>query len=418
VKKYFLLIGFLFLFQSVGICAEKVTNLPANHWAYPYMLSAASYEVDGWWLKYADKDVTRLNLAQMLSGYLDFLEKNALISKEVKVLSATIKDVPQKSESFPAVVRTAFQYRVLPCYRGGYFMPERSVPVGQFAIILAKAAKLNPSIEADDAELVEAIKTRVLDNVPAGAFKLNVPVKRYEVVVALIKTTSFIKTWPQYAKEHKAAAKNTAFLDHKPQVRVGPLVGQLQEQSAIANSNVTYGGKIIYDNPLEAGRSLEFIGEGSFYDVSYLMPSGGLLRAQDTRENKLDAQVNYKSPLAPDFWGGNLASVFGVRGLVLRNDIAAGSSLWGLRGGLEYAAALSDATTSKVGAGVTAKLLGENSSSTLGGMTSVLDFGAEIAHRISKDVLLSLNYDSDALVFNQQNVRYFNTLMINSAWEF
>jgi len=55
---------------------------------------------------------------------------------------------------------------------------------------------------------------------------------------------------------------------------------------------------------------------------------------------------------------------------------------------------------------------------SLGAMTSILDFGAEVAYRFSKDQLVSLNYDSDALVFNQQNVRYFNTLMINSAWEF
>lgn len=422
MKKIIFFVGFLLLLRSAGFCAEKITNLPAKHWAYPYMLQAASYEVSGWWMNYADKDATRLNVAQIMSGYLDYLAKNALISKEAAATTVAVKDVPQKSESFPAVTRTAFEYKVLPCYRGGYFMPERSVPVGQFAIILAKVVKLNPSIEADDAELVEAIKIRVLDNVPAGAFKLNAPVKRYEVVVALIKTTDFIKNWSQYAKEQKLEAKpkakTAAFSsDQKPQVRVGGLVGQLQEQSAISNSNVTYGGKIIYDNPLDAGRTLELIGEGSFYDVSYLMPGGGLLRAQDTRENKIDTQLNYKSPLTSDLWGGNLASVFGLRGLLLRNDISS-SSLWGLRGGLEYAANLSEGATGKLNAGMTAKLLGENGTSSLGGMTSILDLGAEIAYRFSKDQLISLNYDSDALVFNQQNVRYFNTLMINSAWEF
>lgn len=414
---------------TAGLGAAKVTNLAEKHWAYPYLLKAASYEVDGWWLEFADKDATRLNLAQILAKYLGYLEKKNLINREAAVKEAMVKDITPKSENYPAVVSVAYQYKIMPCYKGGFFAPEGGVPLGQFAIVLAKLTALNKTIDVDETELVQAVKNKIMDDIPADAFRQNRPVKRYEVIAALVKTEDFIRDWPRYAKENNLAPKKqaapvvpetetTVVVKPKSQIRLGGSFGGLYERSALVNQGITYGGKIVYDNQLDASRAIELIGAGSLYDISYLVPSSGImLKSQETRESLIDAQLNYKNALVNGFWGGKVASVFGLRGLFLKNDVAADSSLLGLRGGIEYTTALSDATAGRVGAGVTARLSGVNGASALGGLTSALDFGAEIAHHFSKDVIISLNYETDALIFNQQNVRYFNSLLVKSGWE-
>ncbi|MBU0502384.1 MAG: hypothetical protein KJ811_03950 [Candidatus Margulisbacteria bacterium] len=216
-------------------------------------------------------------------------------------------------------------------------------------------------------------------------------------------------------EEPKEEAKPAG--EKRSQIMLGGLVGYVYENGPATNLNSLAGGKVIFERASVDGRKhLEVIGKGAAYSINYLIPSvGSSVREQELEESSFDAQVNYKDLYSEGFLGGDVFSSVGVRGIFLNNQ-SAGDSLLGLRGGVEYIREVSQKLKGKLDFGLTAKVLGGQGQSILGALTSALDFGLEIAYDYSPDKMLSLNYESDALVFNQENVRYFNSLTVKNGW--
>lgn len=406
--KYCLILVLFFCLQNNGICVQKKIIIPDTGWYSPYLARAASLEITGWWIKYPDKETTRLNLAEIMSKYLSYLEKENLIVKKSPGLELSFADVPLNAPFYSDVRKVVYQYRVMECSDSKKFMGEIKVPINQFAIILAKVTVMDPDIGMNQAEAVRFLKRKAMDNFSDRAFKENRPIKRYEVIAALVKVADYLKTQRDLATKKKGDDGRQVNL--KNEVSFGGLMGHLYEQSSSSNSNYAYGGQVSYEN-----RFFEVVGSGISYNTRYLIPNPGTLRDEETAENKLDAMVNYKNLLLPNFVGGNLISALGFRGILLRNDLSNNNFL-GLRGGIEYSREFNDKLGGRLTAGLAGKVLGDSGPSVLGALSSAMDYGAEVTYVLFPGSVVSLNYDGDALFFNQSYARYFNSIVLKNGW--
>ncbi|OGC03151.1 hypothetical protein A2276_07050 [candidate division WOR-1 bacterium RIFOXYA12_FULL_43_27] len=395
--------------QNIAFCAQKKAIQP-DAWYSPYLTRAASLEIGGWWMQYADKETTRLNLAEIMSKYLSYLEKENLIARKSPGMDIRFSDVPLNAPFYSDVRKVVYQYKIMECTESKDFMGEIKVTINQFAVVLARAIAMDPDLPMNQAEAVKFVKRKAMDNFSDRAFKENRPVKRYEVMAALVKTAEYLKQQRVLAVKKKEKEPATA-AKLKNEVSLGGMMGHLYEQSSSSNSNYTYGGELAYSN-----RLVEVVGSGISYNARYLIPNPGAIRDEETTENKLDAMVNYKNPLLSDLAGGSLFSALGFRGILLRNDLSNNTFL-GLRGGLEYLRDFSDKLGGKVTAGLAGKVVGDAGPSILGALSSAMDYGAEISYSLSPDSTVSLDYEGDALFFNQSYARYFNSLVLKSGWK-
>ncbi len=409
---------FLLGFFLVQMSLANEIKVPEDNWVYPYLTQAASYELTCPWFNQATKEASRLDIAQILSKYLVYMEKQGLIAKKPDVPNEEFGDVPDNSPMYLSVKRVVSQYGLLQTSRSNELYKGEKMPIGEFAVVLSKSIALNDYIKMDKAELTRTVKRQIMDNFSDIAFKENAYIRRQEVIAAVVKSVDFVREQQRLVLEQKELEKKeAAHLGEFPnQILLGGMFGQVQEKASSTNSSVLLGGELIFEKLLAPQASFKFLGSGSAYEMQYLIPSSLRTAQQVTvKETKYDAQFNYKNLLSQNFMRGNISSVFGFRSLFLKNGVS-DSSLLGLRGGLEYASKVMQKVEAKIECAMTAKLYSEVGSSVIGAPTSLFDYGIGAIYSFSPDSFLSLNYEGDALVFNQAHVRYSNLITLKSGW--
>ena len=413
-------VGFVILILSLIMFCNAAGAV--EHWSAPYLARAASCGVDGWWLKYADKEATRLNLAQILSHYLNFLEKEGFVYGQQAKPKLEIKDVGAAAANYEEIIKVTAVYPLLTLSKDGLFQKTAKVKGEEFERILAKLLALNPKLDLANEKTALLVKEKLLPS----DFKQAEEVKRYQVVAALVKMTDFFKEKrkPATIAKLEEAVPGLGSADEKDeqekrsQISVGGILGYVHDDKMAVNFNALAGGKFMFERAsLDKRKHLEVVGLGSYYSMVYLVPSSGSpgVRAQSVSENRVDAMVNYKDLYTDEFFDGRFFSSLGLRAIYL-NNASSGTSLWGLRGGLEYLRELSDKMKAKLDFGLTAKMLGQSGHSIFGSLTSAMDYSLKVAYSYAPNTVLSLNYQGDAFVFNQENIRYFNSVTVENGW--
>ncbi|KAF0134854.1 MAG: hypothetical protein FD145_422 [Candidatus Saganbacteria bacterium] len=389
------------------------TDIPKDHWAYKSLNQAASFEITCPWFENAAKEATRLNIAEIFSKYIKYLDKSGLINPKPAAIDEEYADIPEDSPYLGSIKRVVSQYKIMQTSSGNEFNIDLNMPIGQFAISLSKILSLSKDLNIDRAELVRITKRQFMSNFPDSAYKRNNSIKRYEVVAALVKAVEYLKEKKQALKTEEIVAPSNL----KDNISFGGMMGHIYEKSSSTSSLSMFGGKMAYEHPFAKDSAVEVAGLGCTYDlqsITPMFPAG--VKTQTVKESMLDAQVSYKNAIPFYVGGGKLSSLVGVRSFWLANE-AAKSSLLGLRGGLEYLTKIQEKLDGKIRLGVTAKILGEQGSSIIGEPSSVVDYELGLAYSILPDAFLSLNYAGDALVFSRSFVRYFNTLTLKSGWK-
>lgn len=419
------LVGIFYLAGTV-VGAPKNAYIPPygiahDHWAYPYMEKLSVYGISMNAMEHSSRPATRLELVEGLSKSMSYLEKKDLLIGPFQSPEAiVINDVPFKSEYYPYTIRVTQQYKLYSLDPSGALEKGKKISSEELLQAVTGLLGLARNLqEASPEALSQIAKTRIMTLYLPGQ-----KVARNELLAVLVKTMSYIEKLPpakiatkKDKAELKEAGTSRVFIEDVfvPSFSMGGLMGQVIESQSGTNNFSLYGGEIDYQQPLSRTMALEITGFVNSYQLIGLVPQGAAAAANKFQENRYDLQVNTKHLVSDRFLSGVLASVYGLRGMLLDSEV--GTNMLGIRGGFEYRLPANPAGLGyQAWVGATAKLYSGKSVSVLGDPSADVDYGVQVDYVLYPGQTVSLNYHGDSLYFSQSYLRAFNTLMVKSGW--
>ncbi|MFH1826363.1 MAG: S-layer homology domain-containing protein, partial [bacterium] len=210
-------------------------DLPANHWAAPYVAKAVSYEV----ISGYDDDTFRGNLpvnryvlAKTLTASLQYIEKVKHVSLAKRPsLEVVLTDVKPNYWAYPYIIDLISQYQVIVPPKDGKFSGNTEINRYQMSVLMANALanveEKSSSFEVEPVELADVaqdhwanksvqklISAGILSKPQDGKFNGKDKINRFTLSIILSR---FIEaSLDQLAKQSARPAIAAAVLETKP----------------------------------------------------------------------------------------------------------------------------------------------------------------------------------------------------------
>jgi len=342
-------LGLVIGLVSPCIGALAFTDVPADHWAYPYVEKLVTkYQVISGFpdnTYRGDKTLNRYEFSKALVASLNYIET----SQKVNLKAATVKeiqfsDVKKTHWAYPYLMDLVSKYQIISGYPDGTFKGTKTLTRNEVAVAVAKAlgrveiaAKSPVKLKAVNLTDLPAthwaypsvqklVSAGIIYPYEDGTFKGNQEVSRYLLAYILSNFIDYSVDKIRAGVVAPSELVNRSLeISSKPAAYVSGGMGNVYENDSGTNSWMNLNASASYGDIFNVWRfsgNYEITGKYSYNQINYMVPSGGGgVSGGVVGENRFELEANTIHPLV-EFYGISGKLLLGLKYFNLNNPSA------------------------------------------------------------------------------------------------
>jgi hypothetical protein len=413
------------------IAAVTFTDVPADHWAYPYVDKLVEYKILAGYPDNTfrgDRTLNRYEFSKALVATMAYIETTRGVNLKAETAKeVSFKDVKTTHWAYPYLIDLVSKYQIITGFPDGTFRGQKTLNRFEVTVAVARAverlekatgAKIKqkaitlPDVPRDHwayPGVVKLISAGLISTYQDGSFKGKEPVSRYLLASILAKFVGLSVERPPAPSLIDRSLEITP----RAQAFISGGWGNIYEYNSGTNNWYGYSAAAGYGNIFKIWKfagNYELTGKYGFNQINYMVPDGsGGIGSKVVNENRYELELNTIHPVVK-FYGIDGKLLVGMKYVNLSNPTAP-----------------TDFTGLNVGIATAAKVLGKrllarafyslpiarinSTPSALGQPSQLFDYEASVdAVIFSYPVLLGIS--GELMTLSGGSTRFYNNFFV------